>query len=69
MQDWGYAQAHPDEQLARLYRFSMMKIEPGKEIPMVITFQLDHGGFELRAIEGDLHVFVTHQPGQGKVRI
>jgi len=37
MQDWGYAQANPDEQLARLYHFSMTKIEPGKEIPMVIT--------------------------------
>jgi hypothetical protein len=37
MQDWGYAQANPEEQLARLHHFSMMKIEPGKEIPMVIT--------------------------------
>ena len=37
MQDWGYAQAHPSEQLARVHHFSMCKIEPDREIEMTIT--------------------------------
>jgi hypothetical protein len=37
MNDWGYAQAHPKEQLARLHFFSMRKIEPGSEIDLTIT--------------------------------
>ena len=37
MNDWGYAQKDPLEQLARLYFFSMKKLEGEKEIEMTIT--------------------------------
>ena len=37
MQDWGYAQAHPSEQLARIHHFSMCKVEPEREIEITIT--------------------------------
>jgi len=37
MNDWGYAQSHPEEQLARLHFFSMMKLQDGQEIEMKIT--------------------------------
>jgi hypothetical protein len=37
MNDWGYAQAHPNEQLARLHFFSMKKIEAGGELELRIT--------------------------------
>ena len=37
MQDWGYAQSQPEEQLARIQHFSMTKIEPDKAIEMIIT--------------------------------
>ena len=37
MQDWGYAQRDPGEQLARVHHFSMCKIEPDREIEMTIT--------------------------------
>ena len=37
MQEWGYAQANADEQLARLHYFSMTKVEPDREIEMTIT--------------------------------
>jgi hypothetical protein len=37
MNDWGYAQAHAKEQLARLHFFSMKKIETGGEIDLTIT--------------------------------
>ena len=37
MQDWGFAQSHPSEQLARVHHFSMCKIEPDREIEMIIT--------------------------------
>ena len=37
MSDWGYAQGNPEEQLARLHLFSMVKVQDGKEIEMTIT--------------------------------
>jgi hypothetical protein len=37
MSDWGYAQSHSNEQLARLHFFSMKKIEPGGEVDLTIT--------------------------------
>jgi hypothetical protein len=38
MNDWGYAQVHPTEQLARLHFFSMMKkTEAGGEVEFHIT--------------------------------
>jgi hypothetical protein len=37
MTDWGYAQSHPKEHLARLHFFSMKKIEPGGEVDLTIT--------------------------------
>jgi hypothetical protein len=37
MQDWGYAQSNPSEQLAKVHHFSMIKVEPGREIEMMIT--------------------------------
>jgi len=37
MNDWGYAQNHPEEQLARLHHFSMMKIQPGGNVEFTIT--------------------------------
>jgi hypothetical protein len=38
MNDWGYAQGHPSEQLARLHHFSMLKkAEGGAEVEFTIT--------------------------------
>ena len=37
MNDWGYAQSHPSEQLARLHFFSMKKLQDGQEIEFHIT--------------------------------
>jgi len=38
MNDWGYAQGHPSEQLARLHYFSMMKkTQSGDEVEFTIT--------------------------------
>lgn len=38
MNDWGYAQVHPSEQLARVHFFSMMKTtEAGAEVEFRIT--------------------------------
>ena|ERR1051326_4345891 len=37
MNDWGYAQANPAEQLGRLHHFSMKKIQDGQEIEFTIT--------------------------------
>ena len=37
MNDWGYAQTDPNEQLARLHFFSMIKLQDGKEIEFRIT--------------------------------
>src|SRR5262245_26881102 len=37
MNDWGYAQGNPEEQLARLHFFSMIKVQDGKEIEFTIT--------------------------------
>jgi len=37
MNDWGYAQSHPDEQFARLHYFSMLKKQDGTEIEFLIT--------------------------------
>ena len=38
MNDWGYAQGHPSEQLARLHYFSMMKkTQSGGEEEFTIT--------------------------------
>lgn len=38
MNDWGYAQGHPSEQLARLHYFSMIKkTQAGGEVEFTIT--------------------------------
>ena len=37
MNDWGYAQTNPSEQLARLHFFSMKKQQDGAEIEFTIT--------------------------------
>ena len=37
MNDWGYAQSHPREQLARLHMFSIKKVQEGGEVEMTIT--------------------------------
>ncbi|HJT86819.1 MAG TPA: hypothetical protein VJ732_03160 [Bryobacteraceae bacterium] len=37
MNDWGYAQTDPSEELARLHLFSMKKHQDGKEIEFTIT--------------------------------
>ena len=37
MNDWGYAQAHPSEELARLHFFSIKKVQEGAEVEMTIT--------------------------------
>ena len=37
MNDWGYAQRDPAEQLARLHYFSMKKLQAGGDIDFVIT--------------------------------
>ena len=42
MDDWGYAQAHPNEQLARLHHFSMTKVEPERETEFIITVKEFH---------------------------
>ncbi len=39
MSDWGYAQANPNERLARLHYFSMKKLQDGAEIEITITVQ------------------------------
>jgi hypothetical protein len=37
MNDWGYAQNHPEEQLARMHHFSMLKIQPEGNVEFTIT--------------------------------
>ena len=37
MNDWGYAQANPSEQLARLHFYSMKKCQAGGDIEVTIT--------------------------------
>ena len=37
MNDWGYAQGNPNEQLARIHLFSIKKLQDGAEIEMTIT--------------------------------
>jgi len=37
MNDWGYAQTHPQEQLARLHYFSMHKVQPEGSVEFTIT--------------------------------
>ena len=37
MEDWGYAQTDPDQQLARLHYFSIKKLQDGGPIEMTIT--------------------------------
>ncbi|HEY2843664.1 MAG TPA: hypothetical protein VGJ09_08445 [Bryobacteraceae bacterium] len=37
MNDWGYAQTDPAQQLARLHFFSFKKLQDGGEIEMTIT--------------------------------
>jgi hypothetical protein len=37
MNDWGYAQGHPDEEFARLHLFSMKKQQGGAAIEFTIT--------------------------------
>jgi len=37
MSDWGYAQSHPREKLARLHHFSVTKVQDGAEIEMIVT--------------------------------
>ena len=37
MNDWGYAQREPEERLARLHHFSMMKPYSGGEVEITIT--------------------------------
>jgi hypothetical protein len=37
MQDWGFAQTHPSQQLAEIHTFSIMKVQPGLEVEFVIT--------------------------------
>ncbi|PWU08904.1 MAG: hypothetical protein C5B51_06950 [Terriglobia bacterium] len=37
MNDWGYAQHDPAEQLARMHYFSMKKIQPEGDIEFLIT--------------------------------
>jgi hypothetical protein len=37
LEDWGYAQADPSEQLARLHFFSMKKQQDGGEVEVTIT--------------------------------
>ncbi len=37
MNDWGYAQQDPAEQLARLHYFSMKKVQAGGAIDFLIT--------------------------------
>ncbi len=39
MNDWGYAQTNPAEELARLHLFSMKKHQDGQEIEFTITVQ------------------------------
>jgi hypothetical protein len=37
MQDWGFAQTHPSQQLAEVHTFSIMKVQPGLEVEFLIT--------------------------------
>ena len=37
MREWGFAQNHPDEELAQLHFFSMNKLQDGKAIEFQIT--------------------------------
>jgi hypothetical protein len=37
MNDWGYAQSNPREQLARVHVFCIKKVQDGAEIEMTIT--------------------------------
>ena len=37
MNDWGYAQAHPDEEFAKLHLFSMKKKQDGEDVEFTIT--------------------------------
>jgi hypothetical protein len=37
LDDWGYAQTNPSEQLARLHFFSMKKQQDGGEVEITIT--------------------------------
>jgi hypothetical protein len=37
MDEWGYAQEDPAEQLARLHYFSIMKLQDGAAIEFIIT--------------------------------
>ena len=37
MNDWGFAQTHASQQLARLHMFSITKVQPGGEVEFVIT--------------------------------
>lgn len=37
MNDWGFAQTHTTQQLARLHMFSIAKVQPGGEVEFVIT--------------------------------
>ena len=37
MNDWGYAQTNPNEQLAKLHLFSFKKVQEVGEIEMIIT--------------------------------
>lgn len=37
MNDWGYAQSNPREQLARVHLFSITKVQEGGDVEMTIT--------------------------------
>jgi len=37
MDDWGYAQRHPDEEFARLHLFYMKKKQDSEDIEFIIT--------------------------------
>ena len=37
MQDWGFAQSHPGEQLARVHHFSMCKVEPDRDYTLAVS--------------------------------
>ena len=37
MQEWGFAQTHPSQQMAELHMFSITKVQPDGEVEFIVT--------------------------------
>ena len=37
MKEWGFAQTHPNQQMALLHMYSVTKVQPGGDVEFIIT--------------------------------